>query len=95
MLVLSRKKHEAIIIDDHIEIIVIDIRGDKVCLGITAPADIPVHREEVYLAIQEELNEQDAPVASDQSSSQEQERGTGNGCLDAQGRASFFGRLRA
>ena len=51
MLVLSRKKNESIVINDNIEIIVIEVRGDKVKLGIAAPDDIPVHRKEVSDAI--------------------------------------------
>lgn len=51
MLVLSRKKNESIIINNDIIITVIEIRGDKVRLGIVAPKDVPVHREEVYEAI--------------------------------------------
>jgi carbon storage regulator len=54
MLVLSRQKDESIIIGDNVEITIVDIRGDKVRLGITAPKDIPVHRREVYEAIQRE-----------------------------------------
>ena len=52
MLVLSRKKNEAIIILDNIEITVIEIRGDKVRLGIEAPKEVKVHRREVYNRIQ-------------------------------------------
>jgi carbon storage regulator len=52
MLVLSRKKNETIIIDDRIKITVIEIRGDKVRLGIEAPRDVPVHRSEVYELLQ-------------------------------------------
>lgn len=52
MLVLSRKKDEAIVIDDEIVVTVIEIRGDKVRLGIKAASDIPVHRQEVFDAIQ-------------------------------------------
>lgn len=51
MLVLSRKKNESIVINDNITIIVVEIRGDKVRLGIEAPKDVPVHRKEVYDAI--------------------------------------------
>ena len=51
MLVLSRKKDERIVIGGNIVITVIDIRGDKVRLGIEAPHDVPVHRQEVYDAI--------------------------------------------
>lgn len=54
MLVLSRKKNETIIIDDHITITVVEIRGDKVRLGIDAPKDVTVHRSEVYEAIREQ-----------------------------------------
>lgn len=54
MLVLSRKKDEKIFIGDDIEIMVIEIRGDKVRLGIDAPKGITVHREEVYHAIKRE-----------------------------------------
>jgi carbon storage regulator len=51
MLVLSRKKNESIIINDNIRIVVVEIRGDKVRLGIEAPKEVPVHRNEVYEAI--------------------------------------------
>ena len=52
MLVLSRRPNESIVINDKIVITVIEIRGDKVRLGIEAPRDVPVHRSEVYNAIQ-------------------------------------------
>ena len=58
MLVLSRKKDEKIIIGDNITIMVIEIRGDKVRLGIEAPREVTVHRQEVYEAIQREQNGQ-------------------------------------
>ena len=54
MLVLSRHRDESIIIGDDIVITIVDVRGDKVRLGIDAPTDIPVHRQEVYDAIQRE-----------------------------------------
>jgi len=54
MLVLSRQRDQTIMIGDDIEITVVDIRGDKVRLGINAPQDIPVHRKEVYEAIKRE-----------------------------------------
>ena len=54
MLVLSRQRDESIIIGDNIVITVVDIRGDKVRLGIQAPTEIPVYRQEVYEAIQRE-----------------------------------------
>lgn len=51
MLVLSRKKNESVVIDSDVVITIIEIRGDKVRLGIVAPKEVPVHREEVYDAI--------------------------------------------
>jgi carbon storage regulator len=54
MLVLSRHRDESIMIGDDIVVTIVDIRGDKVRLGIDAPQDIPVHRQEVYEAIQRE-----------------------------------------
>ena len=51
MLVLSRKKNESIVINNDVIITVVEIRGDKVRLGIVAPKEVPVHREEVYQAI--------------------------------------------
>jgi carbon storage regulator len=54
MLVLSRQRDESIMIGDNIVITVVDIRGDKVRLGINAPVEVPVHRQEVYEAIQRE-----------------------------------------
>lgn len=54
MLVLSRQRDESIIIGDNIVITIVDIRGDKVRLGIEAPTEIPVHRQEVYELIQRE-----------------------------------------
>jgi carbon storage regulator len=57
MLVLSRQKNESIMIGDDVEIVIVDVRGDKVRLGITAPKTISVHRKEVYEAIQQEKAE--------------------------------------
>jgi carbon storage regulator len=54
MLVLSRQRDESIMIGDSIVVTIVDIRGDKVRLGINAPTEIPVHRQEVYEAIQRE-----------------------------------------
>lgn len=54
MLVLSRARNERIIIGDDIEILVVEIRPDKVRLGIVAPKEVSVHREEVYMAIKRE-----------------------------------------
>ena len=54
MLVLSRQRDESIMIGDDVEITIVDVRGDKVRLGITAPSEIPVHRKEVYETIKRE-----------------------------------------
>jgi carbon storage regulator len=54
MLVLSRQRDESIMIGDNIVVTIVDIRGDKVRLGINAPPEIPVHRQEIYEAIQRE-----------------------------------------
>lgn len=54
MLVLSRKRDEAILIGDDVVITIVDIRGDKIRLGIEAPREVPVYRQEVYEAIQRE-----------------------------------------
>lgn len=64
MLVLSRHRDESIIIGDDIKITVVEIRGDKVRLGIAAPTNVPVHREEVYEAIRRE-NMQAAKIEAD------------------------------
>ncbi len=65
MLVLSRKKNESIIINDNITVTVVEIRGDKVRLGIDAPKDVTVHRREVYEAIQSQArrDESSSPVS--------------------------------
>ncbi|MDR2547560.1 MAG: carbon storage regulator CsrA [Lachnospiraceae bacterium] len=52
MLALSRKKNEAIMINNNIELTILDIRGEQVKLGISAPKEIPIYRKEVYLEIQ-------------------------------------------
>lgn len=63
MLVLSRKKNESIVINDEIIITVVEVRGDKVRLGIQAPREVPVHRSEVYSAIhgEEPTTTEDSP----------------------------------
>lgn len=61
MLVLSRHRDESIMIGDEIVVTIIDIRGDKVRLGIQAPASIAVHRQEVYDAIQQEKPAKESP----------------------------------
>ncbi len=68
MLVLTRKLGESIAIDDHIKIRIVQIKGKQVRLGIEAPKDTKIHREEVYLAIQDQ-NQQSAQVTSDKSRS--------------------------
>ncbi|MDD6203311.1 MAG: carbon storage regulator CsrA [Lachnospiraceae bacterium] len=57
MLALSRKKNEALIINNNIEVTILEIKGDQVKIGISAPKEIPVYRKEVYLQIQEENKE--------------------------------------
>jgi carbon storage regulator len=70
MLVLSRQRDESIMVGDNVQITIVDIRGDKVRLGIVAPAEIPVHRKEVYDAIQREnrkaaeVSTEDVPVVA-------------------------------
>lgn len=61
MLVLSRKKNESIVIDDRIKIVVVEIRGDKVRLGVEAPKEVPVHRQEVYDAIKRHHGVEEVP----------------------------------
>lgn len=57
MLALSRKKDEAVIINDDIEITIIEIKGDQVKIGISAPKSVPIYRKEVYMQIQNANNE--------------------------------------
>lgn len=64
MLVLSRQKDESIIIGDDVEITIVDVRGDKVRLGINAPRSISVHRKEVYEAIQREKQQKETAEKS-------------------------------
>ena len=88
MLVLSRQRDESIMIGDDVEIIIVDVRGDKVRLGITAPKCIPVHRREIYDAIQREKAEkkelqkqqgQEPPQAKkEEKSGEQQEQETHN-----------------
>lgn len=60
MLVLSRQRDETIIIGDSIRITIVEVRGDKVRIGIDAPKDVSVHRQEIYDAINREMGEADA-----------------------------------
>jgi carbon storage regulator len=62
MLVLSRKKNESIVINNDIKIVIVEIRGDKVRLGVEAPREVPVHRHEVYEAIQRSNEASDSSV---------------------------------
>jgi len=75
MLVLSRKKDESIVINNDITIVVIEIRGDKVRLGIEAPKEVPVHRREVFEAIArgEPVDNPAVSTASDTSASRSEE----------------------
>ncbi|WP_437205450.1 carbon storage regulator CsrA [Planctomicrobium sp. SH664] len=68
MLVLSRHRDESIMIGDNIVITVVDIRGDKVRLGIQAPTEVPVHRQEVYEAILRERSQNLGDQAASASS---------------------------
>ncbi len=72
MLVLSRQRDESIMIGDDVEIIIVDVRGDKVRLGITAPKSIPVHRREIYDAIQREKKEKEESQKESQEDSQKE-----------------------
>lgn len=71
MLVLSRKKNESIVINDDITIVVVEIRGDKVRLGVEAPKEVPVHRREVYDAIKRGESEQRTAQSARVDSSEE------------------------
>lgn len=57
MLALSRKKNEAIIINNNVEVTVLEVKGDQVKIGITAPKEVPIYRKEVYRQIQESNKE--------------------------------------
>ena len=61
MLVLSRQRDETIVIGDSIRITIVEVRGDKVRIGIDAPKDITVHRQEIYDAIKREMEGADPP----------------------------------
>lgn len=64
MLALTRKKGEALVINNNIEITVLEIRGDQIKIGISAPKDVPIYRKEVYLQIQQE---NEAAISADGS----------------------------
>lgn len=65
MLALSRKKGEALVINNNIEITVLEVKGEQVKLGITAPKEVPVYRKEVYVQIQESTKEAVATASLD------------------------------
>jgi len=69
MLVLSRKKNESIVINNDITIVVVEIRGDKVRLGVEAPKEVPVHRREVYDAIRRNEHSAEGVINPDASES--------------------------
>jgi carbon storage regulator len=74
MLVLSRKKNESIVINNDITVTVVEIRGDKVRLGIVAPKEVPVHRQEVYDAIHGKDQAEAAPMVVNNKPSDGTER---------------------
>ena len=72
MLVLSRKRNESVVINENIVVTVVEVRGDRVRLGIQAPRDVPIHRSEILAAIQQEqaVGATDTPTsAEDQAQS--------------------------
>jgi carbon storage regulator len=81
MLVLSRRKDEQIVIGDRITLTIVDVRGDKVRLGIDAPKDVPVHRREVYDAIRRQMasRERQRPEKSEQPNGSDQPTGSSDG----------------
>ena len=79
MLVLSRQRGESIMIGDDVEVTIVEVRGHNVRLGIAAPADIPVHRKEVYDRIKRERRDQsqlDTSPAKKQDTSEDSELDT-------------------
>jgi len=74
MLVLSRNRDESIMIGDDVKITIVDVRGDKVRLGIEAPREIPVHRMEIYEAIQREKKEKQAQERAEKKAQEQPEK---------------------
>ena len=79
MLVLSRQRDESIMIGDDVEITIVDVRGDKVRLGINAPRRIAVHRKEIYEAIQREKAQNKGQDGGEGKASEKPEENTDNG----------------
>ncbi len=75
MLVLTRKKDESIMVGDDVEIFIVEIRGDKVRLGINAPKEVPVHRREVFDAIKREQEKREEADPKERWMEQDKERG--------------------
>ena len=65
MLALTRKKGEALMVNNNVEITILEVRGDQVKIGIEAPKDVPIYRKEVYLQIQEENKASFSPEGLD------------------------------
>ena len=65
MLALTRRKGEALMINNNVEITILEVRGDQVKIGISAPKDVPIYRKEVYLQIQEENKASFSPEGMD------------------------------
>ncbi len=67
MLVLSRKRNESVVINENIVVTVVEVRGDRVRLGIQAPRDVPIHRSEILAAIQQEqaVGATETPTSTD------------------------------
>jgi carbon storage regulator len=77
VLVLSRQKDESIMVGDEVEITIVDVRGDKVRLGINAPRSIAVHRKEIYEAIQREKAQKAAEEGSEAADCEQKPAKTG------------------
>lgn len=84
MLVLSRQRDESIIIGDNVSVTIVDIRGDKVRLGIQAPAEVTVHRQEVYEAIQRENMRASQLTTGDAAHLAKRRSPTGRAATDAE-----------
>ena len=90
MLVLSRKKNESIVINNDITVVVVEIRGDKVRLGIEAPKEVPVHRREVYDAIQENEATQSEVASPELDAAEESEAAESETTFDTASAQNYF-----